>query len=120
MAEIRSLGCRFALDDFGVGFSSFYYLKQLPIDFVKIDGSFVTQLLFNPDDQILVRGLCQVATGFGKKIIAEFVENAETLALLSEFGIHYAQGYHLGAPRPAEDVLQDAVTAPHARRVGGI
>ena len=105
MTDIKSLGCHFALDDFGVGFSSFYYLKQLPIDFVKIDGSFITQLARSVDDQILVRALSQVATGFGKKTIAEYVENAETLALLREFGIDYAQGHHVGRPQPASDLF---------------
>jgi diguanylate cyclase (GGDEF)-like protein/PAS domain S-box-containing protein len=109
MTEIKSLGCHFALDDFGVGFSSFYYLKQLPIDFVKIDGSFITQLARSLDDQILVRALSQVAAGFGKRTIAEYVENAETLGLLREFGIDFAQGHHIGHPAPASDIFPVSV-----------
>lgn len=98
---IRALGCRFALDDFGVGFSSFGYIKQLPIDVVKIDGSFIKNLATNPDDRILVKALCDVARGFGKKTTAEFVENAETLALLGDLQVDYAQGYFVGKPVPA-------------------
>ena len=108
MGTMRALGCRFALDDFGVGFSSFYYLKQLPIDFVKIDGSFITRLSVNADDQILVRALSQVARGFGKETIAEYVEDDETLALLAEFGIDYAQGYYLGRPLPAPEAFVES------------
>jgi diguanylate cyclase (GGDEF)-like protein/PAS domain S-box-containing protein len=117
MAAIKSLGCHFALDDFGVGFSSFYYLKQLPIDYVKIDGSFITQLAENIDDQILVQALTQVAKGFGKLTIAEFVENAETLALLRDFGIDYAQGHYIGMPQP-DSALFAAPVADRAVRPG--
>lgn len=115
MASIKSLGCHFALDDFGVGFSSFYYLKQLPIDFVKIDGSFITQLADNIDDQILVRALTQVAKGFGKQTIAEFVENDETLKLLAEFGIDYAQGHYIGVPQPEYMLFADPIPDRAAR-----
>ena len=100
---IRALGCRFALDDFGVGFSSFGYIRQLPIDVVKIDGSFIKNLATSPDDQILVKALCDVARGFGKKTTAEFVENAETLSLLGELQVDYAQGYFVGRPVPAHE-----------------
>ncbi len=98
MHEIRGLGCRFALDDFGVGFSSFAYLKQLPVDFVKIDGSFIRHLSANRDDQVFVKALTEVARGLGKKTIAEFVEDEQTLELLRAYGVDYAQGYHIGAP----------------------
>jgi diguanylate cyclase (GGDEF)-like protein len=108
MGAIRNLGCRFALDDFGVGFSSFYYLKQLPIDFVKIDGSFINQLAESPDDQVLVRALREVAAGFGKKTIAEYVEDKQTLDLLEQFGIDYAQGYYIGRPELVETLFSDA------------
>ena len=100
---IRALGCRFALDDFGVGFSTFGYIRQLPIDVVKIDGSFILNLVTNPDDQILVKALCDVARGFGKKTTAEFVENAETFSLLEELQVDYAQGYFVGEPVPAHE-----------------
>jgi diguanylate cyclase (GGDEF)-like protein/PAS domain S-box-containing protein len=103
METIRKLGCSFTLDDFGVGFSSFYYIRQLPIDVVKIDGSFIRNLANSPDDQILVKALCDVARGFGKKTTAEFVENAATLSLLEKMQIDYAQGFFIGAPIPAHD-----------------
>ena len=98
MDEIRRMGCKFALDDFGVGFSSFYYLKQLPVDFVKIDGSFIKDLATNADDRILVKAMGEIVRGFGKKTVAEFVQDAETLNLLRSYGITYAQGYHIGQP----------------------
>jgi len=98
MKEIKELGCGFVLDDFGVGFSSFYYLRELPVDAVKIDGSFIRNLGENPDDQILVSALCSVASGFGKRITAEFVESEKILNQLRKMNIDYAQGYHIGKP----------------------
>jgi len=95
---MRNMGCRFALDDFGAGFSSFYYLKQLPVDYVKIDGGFIQSLARSRDDQILVKAISDVAKGFGKKTIAEFVEDAETLEILRSYEVDYAQGYLLGRP----------------------
>jgi len=98
--QLKALGCRFALDDFGVGFSSFYYLKSLPVDYVKIDGSFVKQMDVSEEDRIFVKVLTEVSQAFGKKIIAEFVENKEILALLEELGVDYAQGYYISKPIP--------------------
>ena len=92
MHEIMSLGCQFALDDFGVGFSSFYYLKQLPVEYVKIDGAFIQNLANDKADQLFVKALQQVSAGLGKKTIAEFVEDEKILRLLREYGIDYAQG----------------------------
>lgn len=100
MGDIQELGCKFALDDFGVGFSSFFYLKELPVDIVKIDGSFIRQLAHSKDDRIFVKALNEVAVGLGKQTVAEFIENEETLQLLTEIGIDYAQGYHIGRPGP--------------------
>lgn len=100
MGDIRELGCKFALDDFGVGFSSFFYLKELPVDIVKIDGSFIRQLAHSPNDRIFVKALNEVAVGLGKQTVAEFIENEETLQLLAGIGIDYAQGYHIGRPGP--------------------
>lgn len=96
MNTIRNLGCKFALDDFGVGFSSFYYLKQLPVDYVKIDGSFIKDLPDNEPDQILVKAISNIAKGFGMKTIAEFVEDGRTLKLLRDYDVDMAQGYHIG------------------------
>jgi len=106
ITSIKALGCRFALDDFGVGFSSFYSLKKLPVDYVKIDGSFIRGLHTNPDDQVLVKSLSQAAQGFGKKTIAEFVENRQTLDILRQYNVDYAQGFLLGKPMPAEEAFQ--------------
>lgn len=100
MTQLKMLGCRFSLDDFGTGFASFHYLRELPVDIVKIDGSFIRDLAHNPDDQLFVKALVDVARGMGKKTIAEFVENAEILALLHAFGVDYAQGYYIGRPEP--------------------
>jgi diguanylate cyclase (GGDEF)-like protein/PAS domain S-box-containing protein len=104
IAELKSLGCRFALDDFGVGFSSFNYLKHLLVDYLKIDGSFIRNLPHDTVDQHLVKAMVEVSRGLGKKIIAEFVENEETLHLLREYGIDYAQGYHIGKPRKMSEL----------------
>lgn len=100
MNAVRELGCAFSLDDFGVGFSSFNYVKQLPVDYVKIDGSFVRTLVDSPDDQVFVRALAEVARGFGKKTVAEFVEDERALNMLRSFGVDYAQGYFIGKPAP--------------------
>ena len=82
MTAVKALGCQFSLDDFGVGFASFNYMRQLPIDIIKIDGIFIKDLDKNADDQLFVKALIDVAKGLGKKTIAEFVENKEILTLL--------------------------------------
>lgn len=96
--QIKDLGCLIALDDFGVGFSSFYYLKHFPVDYVKIDGSFIRRINKSDDDKVFVKALSGVAQTFGKKTVAEFVENEADLAVLKEFKIDYAQGYYIGKP----------------------
>ena len=98
--RLRKLGCRFALDDFGAGFSSFYYLKHLPLDYVKIDGDFIRNLTGSVTDQLVVKSIVDIARGMGMKTIAEFVENAETVEMLREKGVDYSQGYHHGRPEP--------------------
>ncbi len=102
--QIQSLGCRFALDDFGVGFSSFYSLKQLPVDLVKIDGSFIKELARNREDQVLVQALAQAIQGFNNTSVAEFVASKEIFDLISDFGIDYAQGYYIGEPMPIDAI----------------
>ena len=99
MKEIISIGCQFALDDFGIGFSSFYYLKQLPAQYIKIDGAFIRNITSNRDDQLFVQAITSVSSGLGKKTVAEFVENQEALDLVREYGVDYAQGYHIGKPQ---------------------
>jgi PAS domain S-box-containing protein/diguanylate cyclase (GGDEF)-like protein len=98
--RLTRLGCRFALDDFGAGFSSFHYLKYLPLDYLKIDGDFVRKLASSPTDRLVVKAMVDIARGMGMKTIAEFVEDAETVELLRELGVDYSQGYHHGRPVP--------------------
>lgn len=97
---LKGLGCSFALDDFGVGFTSFSYLQKMNVDYIKIDGSFIKKLLESPNDQVFVRAISDVARGLGIKSIAEFVEVPETLRILRMFGVDYAQGYLIGKPHP--------------------
>jgi len=99
-ARLAELGCRFALDDFGAGFGSFYYLKHLPFDLLKIDGEFVRSCTTSTTDQLLIRAAVDIARGLGKKTIAEYVGDEETVALLRELGVDYAQGFHIGRPGP--------------------
>lgn len=98
IATMKKLGFRFSLDDFGTGFSSFSYLKHLPVDQIKIDGSFIRHLATSREDQILVRAIVQVARELGLATVAEFVESEAVLELLIEIGIDYAQGYHIASP----------------------
>ncbi|MFL5846928.1 MAG: EAL domain-containing protein [Solirubrobacteraceae bacterium] len=98
---LAHLGCPLALDDFGTGFGSFTYLQQFPLTYLKIDISFVRDLPANRTNQHLVQSTVMLAKGFELKTIAEGVEDAETLELLKEFGVDYAQGYHLGRPAPS-------------------
>jgi len=98
MSEITSKGVQFALDDFGVGFSSFQHLRHLHVAYVKIDGSFIRQLGQQKEDQILVQAIADIAKTSGKKTIAEFVENQNILDLVETYGIDYAQGYHIAKP----------------------
>ena len=91
---------RFCFGWFWSCFSSFYYLRELPVDAVKLDGSFIRNLAQSPDDQILVKALCSVARGFDKKITAEFVENETIFSLVKKMDIDYAQGYFIGKPAP--------------------
>ncbi|HED16911.1 MAG TPA: EAL domain-containing protein [Gammaproteobacteria bacterium] len=96
--RIQQLGCRLALDDFGVGFSSFSYLKQLHADVLKIDGAFVRDIHNNEDDQLFVKALVDVSRGLNMKTVAEFVETQECLDMIRQLGVDYAQGYFVGKP----------------------
>ncbi len=99
---LADLGCQFALDDFGSGFGSFYYLKHLPFDVVKIDGDFIKDLPSARTDQLTVQAIVQIAKGLGKTTTAEFVGDEATVAMLREFGVDYAQGFHVGRPEPVQ------------------
>jgi EAL domain-containing protein (putative c-di-GMP-specific phosphodiesterase class I) len=103
---VKSLGCRLALDDFGVGFGSLYYLKHLPFDYLKIDGEFIRDLTSSQRDRSMVEGIVSLAQGLGITTIAEFVGDESTVSQLREIGVDCGQGYHLGEP-----VLAPAVRA---------
>jgi len=98
VARLRALGCRFALDDFGAGFASFSYIKNFPVDMLKIDGSFVADMINDTTDQLLVRSMVEVAHSLGKKVVAEYVENEGTMDMLAAFGVDYVQGHYVGLP----------------------
>lgn len=100
ITRIRALGFRFALDDFGAGFSSFDYIKQFPVDYLKIDGQFIQHLHDDETDQVLVKAMIEIARKLGKRTIAEYVETPTVLQLLQRFGIDYVQGYLIGKPEP--------------------
>jgi diguanylate cyclase (GGDEF)-like protein/PAS domain S-box-containing protein len=103
--RLRALGCRFALDDFGAGFGSFYYLKHIPFDFVKIDGEFVRNLPTSNTDQLILDSIVQMSRGLGKRTIAEYVGDLETVEALKAHGVDYGQGFHLGTPIPVPAML---------------
>ncbi len=111
ITTLREMGCRFGLDDFGVGFSSFSYLKQLPVDYLKIDGSFISELIHNVTDQHLVRAMVEVARGLGKQTVAEFVGCEKTVQLLSQYGVDYAQGHYIGLPGAVSEIYLDKKNA---------
>ena len=96
---LKELGCKFALDDFGTGLSSFGYLKHFPVDFLKIDGSFVKEILHDPIDREMVRSINEIGHLTGKQTIAEFAENQEIINMLQSLGVDYAQGYGVSQPQ---------------------
>jgi len=106
--RLRAHGCRLALDDFGAGFGSFYYLRNLPFDYFKIDGDLIRGLAASTMDQLVVGAIVGIARGMGKKTIAEFVTDDETVRLLEKAGVDYAQGYRVGRPRPLRELLLHA------------
>ncbi len=97
--SLKELGCRFALDDFGTGLSSFGYLKHFPVDFLKIDGSFVKEILHDPIDREMVRSINEIGHLTGKRTIAEYAANAEIITMLKGMGVDYAQGYGIAEPK---------------------
>jgi diguanylate cyclase (GGDEF)-like protein/PAS domain S-box-containing protein len=105
-SRLQTLGCRFALDDFGAGFGSFYYLKHIPFDYVKIDGEFIRNLPASKTDQLILDSIVQMSRGLGKHTIAEYVEDGETVEVLKQHGVDYGQGFHLGKPAPVSAVLR--------------
>ncbi len=107
---LRQLGCGVCLDDFGVGFASFAYLKHLHVDTIKIDGIFIRDLPSDPDNQVFVQAMVSVALGLGKSVVAEYVEDGPTLALLRQFGVDLVQGYFLDRPIADHPALHCAAT----------
>jgi diguanylate cyclase (GGDEF)-like protein/PAS domain S-box-containing protein len=103
--SLRELGVQFALDDFGAGFASFYYLKHLDFDYLKIDGEFVRSLARNLTDQLVIKSVVDIARGLGAQTIAEFVGDDDAVDRLRELGVDFGQGYHLGRPGPLEERL---------------
>jgi diguanylate cyclase (GGDEF)-like protein/PAS domain S-box-containing protein len=105
-ARLDDLGCRLSLDDFGAGFRSFYYLKYISFDFVKIDGEFIRQLPSSPTDRLILDSIVQMSKGLGKRTIAEFTGDDATVEILRDHGVDFAQGHHLGRPRPVSSALR--------------
>lgn len=105
--DLRMLGCKFALDDFGRGFCSFSHLKFLPVDYIKIDGIFIQGVLYDPIDRAIVNSVVQIAHSVGKKTIAEYVENIDVIKLLKEMGVDYVQGYYISRPQDTLEEIHD-------------
>jgi EAL domain-containing protein (putative c-di-GMP-specific phosphodiesterase class I) len=98
MSRMKIIGCRFSLDDFGTGLSSYSYLRNLPVDYVKIDGVFVKDIVDNPGDYAVVRSINEIGHYMGKQTIAEYVENEDVMKCIREIGVDYVQGYHIAKP----------------------
>ncbi len=110
---IKELGCSFSLDDFGSGMSSFGYLKQLNIDYLKIDGLFVKDIVIDPVDAAMVKSINEVGQIMGLKTIAEYVENDDILDVIREIGVDFAQGYGISRPRPLDEIAQFLINRPN-------
>jgi len=108
--ELRGRGCRFSLDDFGSGLSSFIFLKNLPVDFLKIDGQFMQNVAHDHIDSSMVEAIAQIGESMGIRTIAERVDSAAVLARLADIGIQYAQGHYISAPQPVA-ILESLVRA---------
>ncbi len=106
--RLKEKGCQFALDDFGSGLSSYGYLKNLPVDIIKIDGTFIRNIEHNAIDKAVVKSICEIATLMNKKITAEYVESDAALDILRGLGVHYVQGNHLSAPLPLSLAVLDS------------
>jgi EAL domain-containing protein (putative c-di-GMP-specific phosphodiesterase class I) len=103
--HLSELGCKLALDDFGAGFGSFYYLKHLPSDYLKIDREFVSQCARNSTNRTMIGAIVHIAREMGKQTIAECADDQETVDVLTDLGVDYAQGFHLGRPAPLAEYL---------------
>ncbi|HET7794133.1 MAG TPA: EAL domain-containing protein [Rhizobacter sp.] len=117
MHGLRELGCRFALDDFGAGMSSFTYLKRLPVDYVKIDGAFVKDMSKDEVDFAMVEAIHKIAHRMGLRTVAEFVQNDATIEMLRGLGVDYVQGYGVEKPRPLDDASRSGEAAAAPRQL---
>ncbi|MBT8083815.1 MAG: EAL domain-containing protein [Woeseia sp.] len=109
--RFRKLGCRLALDDFGTGQCSFAYLKDLPVQYIKIDGSFIRDILDNPLSEAIVESVCKIATVVNARTVGEYVENDLILQRVKQAGIDFAQGYKVGRPEPLDKILKEFGTS---------
>ena len=105
--RLTEFGCQVAIDDYGAGFGPFHYLKRIPFDLIKIDGSFVRDMPRSDADQLTVQAIVQIARGLGKATIAEYVQDDETAQMLREYGVDMAQGYHLGRPMGLDEAFAE-------------
>jgi EAL domain-containing protein (putative c-di-GMP-specific phosphodiesterase class I) len=106
---LKSIGCKFSLDDFGSGLSSFSYLKNLPVDYLKIDGGFIRNIEHDQMDMEFVKSINQIGHTLGVETIAEFIENQHTAEILERLGVDFGQGFHIMEPKPFENLLSATV-----------
>jgi len=114
MDSLQSIGCKFSLDDFGAGLSSFGYLKKLPVNYLKIDGSFVREITTDRVSLSMVRAICSIGKTMGLSVVAEYVNDDETVRLLKEIGVDFAQGFGIGKPKPINSVLRLLESLPES------
>ena len=107
LVELKKIGCQIALDDFGAGFSTFGYLKGFSVDYIKIDGGFVKNVVENRVDRIIVRNINELAHALEIKTIAEYVENEDVRNYLMEIGVDFLQGFLCGKPKPLKDIISE-------------
>lgn len=117
VAELKKMGSKFALDDFGVGFSSFFYIKHLAVDYIKIDGSYIKNLDSSAEDRLFVKSLVDLATGLEIETVAEFVENQQILDELERMNVTYVQGYHLSRPDGDIEALYSEFNSKQANTI---
>lgn len=116
--DLNEIGCKFSLDDFGSGLSSFAYLKSLPVDYLKIDGSFVRNMLNDKSDLDMVKAMNQISHTMGKETVAEFVESDQIMFALMDMGVDYAQGFGLGEPVPIERIANITDLIKQKKKIG--
>ncbi|MGA9367958.1 MAG: EAL domain-containing protein, partial [Steroidobacteraceae bacterium] len=114
MRRLRTLGCGIALDDFGTGLSSLSYLRELPVTMLKIDGSFVRDVIRDPRAESMVRAIAQLARTMSLATVAEYVETKEILARVATLGVDYGQGFAIGRPVPLDDLLAELTASGNA------